>query len=417
MRSVNYQISIKMYTRVVQITTNMYNEDMIQRNIEQAINEYVSEADNKILFIWGPRRSGKTTLLKKLADKLGERLFNFDFADDREVFQPNRNSLEKAIKGRKIILIDEVQNSSNATVALKLIHDEFNIKIIATGSSELRQTTNDFDSLSGRYIEKYCLPLSIDEIVAYHKPDPVDLARFISSRLSSLLVYGAYPEVYLTSIDEDAKQDLLNNILNTYVLKDIINIYNLRDLKLAKDILTKIALQIGSEVSLREIANSLQANVTTVSNYIEIFVKNYILICLPSFKTNARRAVSENKKYYFYDLGLRNALIKDFRDVDLRQDFGSVFENYVISEIEKIKREVSFNFSTYFYREYNGKEVDLVLESYKKEYKIAEIKLKKDVSTQLDIFPLKHEGVVINSHNFYEELNRFRKSGFLIGAS
>jgi len=116
-------------------------------------------------------------------------------------------------------------------------------------------------------------------------------------------------------------------------------------IQLAKDILTKIALQLGSEVSLREIATSLQANWTTVSNYVEIFVKNYILISLPSFKTNARRAVSENKKYYFYDLGLRNALIKDFRDLDLRQDRGAVFENYIVSEIEKIKKSINYNFT------------------------------------------------------------------------
>ena len=113
--------------------------------------------------------------------------------------------------------------------------------------------------------------------------------------------------------------------------------------KLAKDILTKIALQIGSEVSVRELANSLGENAVTVSNYIEIFVKNYILIQLPSFKTNIRKAVSENRKLYFYDLGIRNILVKDFRDLELRPDKGGVFENFIVSEIEK-KRKNTQNY-------------------------------------------------------------------------
>ena len=241
-------------------------------------------------------------------------------------------------------------------------------------------------------------------------PSDIDISRFVNSELHKQLIYGSYPEVYLNDESEDSKQDFLNNIINTYVLKDVVNIYSLKDLKLAREILTKISLQLGSEVSLREIANSLQANVTTVSNYIEIFVKNYILISLPSFKTNARRAVSENKKYYFYDLGIRNALIKDFRELELRQDKGSVFENYVVSEVEKIKKYIDNNFSTYFYREYNGKEVDLVLEDYKKQYKVFEIKLLKDIDKVEKVFPINHNLDVINIKNYYEKLKELLNS-------
>ncbi len=377
---------------------------MINRKIETKIDKYLKNDDKKILFIWGPRRSGKTTILKRLSDKYGVRIFNFDFIEDRSLFQPSREALEKIVETTKIILIDEVQNSPESTPALKLLHDEYDVKIIATGSSELRQTTNDFDTLAGRFIEYYCLPLSFDEVIDYLNPNPLDFPRYVNTELQKQLVYGSYPEVYLSETDEDSKQDLLSNILNTYVLKDVVSIYNLKDLKLAKEILTKVSLQLGSEVSLREIATSLQANVTTVSNYIEIFVKNYILISLPSFKTNARRAVSENKKYYFYDLGIRNALIKDFRELELRQDKGAVFENYIISEIEKIKKYVDYNFSTYFYREYHGKEVDLVIGDFKKRYKVFEIKLQKDVEEVDKVFPLEHELNVINTKNYFEKL-------------
>lgn len=382
---------------------------MIKRNIEVKINEYLESDQDKILFIWGPRRSGKTTILKKIGKKLGAKVYNFDFLEEKELFSPSRSALDKIVEQGSIILIDEVQTYPEATLALKLLHDEYNVKVVATGSSELRQTTNDFDSLAGRYKEIYCLPLSVEEIIDYKNPASTDIGRVYIDEINKGFIYGTYPEIYFSDISNDDKQDLLNNILNTYVLKDVVSIYNLKDLKLAKNILTKIALQIGSEVSLREIANSLQANVSTVSNYIEIFVKNYILIELPSFKTNARRAVSENKKYYFYDLGIRNALIKDFRVLDLRQDKGAVFENFVITEIEKVKRLIDTNFSTYFYREYGGKEVDLVLESYEKEYKVFDIKTSRDIKEVNKIFPQEHELGVINMENSFDIIKKLYK--------
>ena len=183
----------------------------------------------------------------------------------------------------------------------------------------------------------------------------------------------------------------------------MVDIYNLKDEKLAKDILTKIALQIGSEVSVREIAKSLNANETTVSNYIEIFIKNYILIPLPSFKTNARRAVSENRKLFFYDLGIRNILVKDFRDLDIRPDKGGVFENFIVSEIEKRRKNLDIKETLYFYREYSGAEVDIVLEDYKKNYICIEIKVNENRKSK-DIFPLEHKFIVLNSRNYFEKI-------------
>ena len=176
-------------------------------------------------------------------------------------------------------------------------------------------------------------------------------------------ILKVYSKEYM---NEKERIDLLQHMLDAYVLKDVIDIYELKNTKLAKDILTKIALQLGSEVSIREIAASLGAYPSTVSNYIEIFIKNYILISLPSFKTNVRKAVSENRKLYFYDLGIRNALIKDFRDLDIRQDKGGVFENFIISEFEKICKLQNAKVNMYFYREYGGKEIDMVIEDYKK---------------------------------------------------
>ena len=373
---------------------------MFKRAIETDIDKYLQGSETKILFIWGPRRSGKTTLLNELAKKLKVTRYNFDLLSDREKFIPTRTALEAIVKENKVVLIDEVQNYPESTVVIKLLSDEYKTKVIATGSSELRQKSKEFDTLAGRFNEIYCLPLSIHEIISNQKPRADEMVEFKKQIAEKLQIFGAYPEVYTTASSEKEKIDLLQHILDAYVLKDIINIYELKDEKLAKDILTKIALQLGSEVSVREIANSLGAYASTVSNYIEIFIKNYILIPLPSFKTNIRKAVSENRKLYFYDLGIRNILIADFRDLELRQDKEGVFENFVVSELEKKRRISNAKVNMRFYREYGGKEVDIVLEDYKKNYITLEIKTNKEKSR--DIFPLAHSYQTVNSSNYVE---------------
>ncbi len=379
---------------------------MFIRSIEKNIQEYLSGETHKVLFIWGPRRSGKSTLLAKIGAKQNARIFNFEFLSDREGFQPRRDILEELARNNPIILIDEVQSFPESTVALKLLHDEYKVKIIATGSSELRKKGQEFDSLAGRYQELFCLPFSVEEISDNTPHQAYEEASFVNRLREEVLVFGAYPEVFAASEQKQDKTSLLENIVESYILKDIVSLYELKNLKLAKDILTKIALQIGQEVSIREIASSLMANVSTVSNYIEIFIKNYILIPLPSFKTNLRRAVSENRKLYFYDLGIRNALVKDFRHLDLRPDKGGVFENFIVSELEKRRRVLRLSLSAYFYREYGGKEVDVVLENYEKEYQCFEIKYESQKPTPA--FPLSHTLKVIDKNNFLNEIRRVR---------
>ena len=377
---------------------------MLKRTIENNISAYLKSNEIKILFVWGPRRSGKTTLIDKFAKELGVTKYNFDLESDREKFTPRREVLEKIVKENKVILIDEVQNYPEATVMLKLLHDEFKVKVIATGSSELRQkSSKEFDTMAGRFKEIYCLPLSISEIMDNEKPKASGEVEFKKQLAKKAQTWGTYPEVYIKdNLAEKDRIDLLQKMLDTYILKDVIDIYELKNQKLAKDILTKIALQLGSEVSIREIADSLGAYPSTVSNYIEIFIKNYILIPLPSFKTNIRKAVSENRKLYFYDLGIRNILIQDFRDLDLRQDKGGVFENFIISELEKIRRLTNVKVNLYFYREYGGKEVDLIIEDYKKNYTTVEIKSKKGKAQE--IFPLKNIPEVITTQNYFEKI-------------
>ncbi|MEW6610147.1 MAG: ATP-binding protein [Patescibacteria group bacterium] len=375
---------------------------MIIRIIETDIESYLKGKDRKILFVWGPRRSGKTTLLKKYAGIYSLPVFNFDLLSEREKFAPDAQTLKKIAKEHKVILIDEVQNYPESSLALKILHDEYAVKIIATGSSELRQTSKDFDTLAGRFRQIFCLPLSAQEIAEHVRPKMYERKAFFRIFAERAQIFGTYPEIYTEEGPERARIDTLQNLLDTYVLKDIIDIYHLKNTKLAKDILIKIALQLGSEVSVREIANSLQANVSTVSSYIEIFIKNYVLIPVPSFKTNARRAVSEHRKLYFYDIGIRNILVKDFRPLELRPDRGGVFENFIISEIEKRMKVLNVKQTIYFYREYGGKEVDIVLEDYHKRYTCLEVKTGNEKARKT--FPLPHMLETINQDNYFAKL-------------
>lgn len=379
---------------------------MFKRTVEDHIKEYLQGKDYKTFYIWGPRRSGKTTLLKKLSKNLNVPVFNFDFFSDHARFTPDRETLEKLVSEHSVILIDEVQNYPQATVALKLLYDEFKVKVIATGSSELKQKGEEFDTQAGRSTEHYCLPLSISEIKSNHSLPAYEEKAFEKKLLEELQIFGSYPEVYTSrTLSSEDKIELLENIVDAYVLKDIIDIYELKNEKLARDILTKIALQLGSEVSIREIANSLGSNGVTVANYIEIFIKNYILIPLPSFKTNTRKAVSENRKLYFYDLGIRNALVKDFRETKLRPDQGGLFENFIILEIEKQKKNTKAKRELFFYREYGGKEIDLVIEDYMKRFTCVEIKSQGQGGNK-DIFPLPHVFKTIDSNNYLDIINK-----------
>lgn len=377
---------------------------MFKRTVENKIEEYLKGKDYKTFYIWGPRRSGKTTILRELSDKLGVRVFNFDFSSDHNLFAPDRDTLDKLTKENRVVLIDEVQNYPQATVAIKLLHDEYKVKVIATGSSELRQKDKEFDTQAGRFTDHYCLPLSLNEIKTNSSLPSYEEKNFEKKLVEKLQLFGSYPEIYTQEklLDEE-KEKLLENIVQTYVLKDVVDIYGLKNKKLAEDILTKIALQLGSEVSIREIAASLGSNGTTVANYIEIFIKNYILIPLPSFKTNTRKAVSENRKLYFYDLGIRNALVKDFRETKLRPDRGGLFENLIVLEIEKQRKNTESLRNLYFYREYGGKEVDLVIEDYQKQYRVLEIKV-NEKSGNKDIFPLPHLFTMINTQNYFEKI-------------
>lgn len=373
---------------------------MLQRYLQNILEKTLLSPSYEIIFIWGPRRSGKSTILQNLATKYNTRVFNFDLSEDREYFQNNYSQLKKLAENFKLILIDEVQNYPESTQILKILHDEFKLKIVATGSTELRNiSAPDFDSLAGRFITYYCFPLSYDEIL-YNQGTNILLPSFKLATLQNLLVYGGYPATYLEA-DLNNKILSLQQLIDTYILKDIVSIYNLKDVQIVRNLLIKLAMQIGQEISQSEVATKLQVDIKTLQNYLNILTVNNILIEHKPYFDNPKKQISKNKKYFFVDLGIRNSLINDFRQVNLRNDKGMLFENFVITEFNKEIKTKRLSLSMFFYREYNGREVDIVLQNPFKKFVVVEIKYKERNRTK-NPFPIESNYFQIDSENFDE---------------
>lgn len=257
-----------------------------------------------------------------------------------------------------------MQKHPESTVALKLLSDTTDHIIIATGSSELRAKSQTFDALTGRFTEFFLYPLTIDEYARFtfekeHLVERVDpaISQHLAAYLEPYMTYGGYPSIALI----ENKIDELRRMARTSIIKDIVDIYNLRNTTVVYDLLRMLALQIGNLVNVTELANALKTTKPTIVNYLNILVKNHIILFLEPFRTNRRKAIARRKKVYFVDLGIRNALIDDFRSMNIRQDAGAVFENAVIMGMYRHSVYGKTNESIFFYREYNGGEIDCLV--------------------------------------------------------
>lgn len=310
----------------------------------------------KVIILTGARQVGKTTLVKNLLSKYRNVLsFNADNPTDRQKLE-NRDFeyLNSLIGSNKIIFIDEAQKVSNIGDTLKVLVDNYgkNKQIIATGSSSLNLLSNTSEPLTGRKYVYELFSLSLREI--YPKGKYLKLEK----ELNNLLIYGSYPEIYLAPIKE--KQRLLFEITESYLYQDILMLEQIRNPEMLNKLLSAVALQIGSEVSLNELSNLVNLDLKTVERYIDLLEKNYVLFRLPPYYTNQRKTLSKRNKIYFYDLGIRNALINNFNDLDLRNDVGSLWENFLIVERLKLKKYKMIYTSQYFWKTYDGAEIDLV---------------------------------------------------------
>lgn len=328
---------------------------IIKREIENNITSDFFKG--KVVIIVGPRQVGKTTLVRLILKDYKNDVIEFvgDNPTDRiKLENKDFEGLSKLIGDKKYVFIDEAQKIQNIGETLKLLVDNYKAdkQVIATGSSSLNLLTNTNEPLTGRKFIHELFGLSIREIFP-HK----DLLN-IEKTLSDLLVFGSYPEVY-TKTGAD-KQRLLTEITGSYLYKDILELEQVRNPAVLTKLLSSIALQLGSQVSLSELGNSVNLDLKTVERYIDLLEKNYVIFRLPPFYTNQRKTLSKQNKIYFYDLGIRNALINNFNPIDLRSDVGALWENFIIAERMKFRRISFIDANQYYWRTYDGAEVDLV---------------------------------------------------------
>ena len=327
-----------------------------KRHLEKIIRDNLFKG--KIIIIYGARQVGKTTLVKKILNdfKKPYGYFNCDELDILNRFQnaTNSSNLKQIIGNNKLVVIDEAQRVKNIGIKLKLLVDNFpNIQVIATGSSSFELSNIINEPLTGRSLEFWLFPFSLNEI--YNKNQFLEAER----NLESLLIYGSYPEIInLTSFDQKAQR--IKYLASNYLYKDILKFDNIKSSEIIVKLLQALALQIGSEVSYNELANLIGVNKQTIANYISLLEKAFIIFRLSPYSGNMRKAIGKLRKIYFFDLGIRNAIINNQNPLSIRDDIGKLWENFIISE--KYKQQLGLGFKTnyYFWRTYDKQEVDLV---------------------------------------------------------
>jgi hypothetical protein len=328
---------------------------MIPRTIEGNITERIG--DKKALILLGPRQCGKTTLLKSISEKLTKPFiwFNGDNPGDARLIENSSLERLKNIIGKKeVLIIDEAQDIPNIGKTIKLIVDHIeNVCPVISGSSSFELSNELNEPLTGRKYEFNLFPLSFEEMVNYH-----DLRRELQ-QVELRLIYGSYPEV-LTNAGRE--KELLHLLTSSYLYKDIFKFGNIRKPSELQKIVQLLAWQTGSEVNISEVAVSAGTTSETAERYIDILEKAYIVFRLPSFARNVRNEIKKNKKIYFYDNGIRNAVIGNFSFLSNRNDLGALWENYLISERRKRNSYNGFYGSSYFWRTQQQQEIDYIEE-------------------------------------------------------
>lgn len=329
--------------------------DMIDRKLYKTITDQLFKG--KVIILVGPRQVGKTTLLNVLVQQSNRRVLSLN-CDEPEVQMMLTNTnvakLRTIIGNNELVVIDEAQKVDNIGLTLKLIADNIKeVQVIATGSSafELRNRLNE--PLTGRKFEYQMFPISCGEIIDTY--GLVEEKRTLENRL----IYGSYPDILMHP--EEARR-YLTDLTQSYLYKDILSLDSLRKPQLIDKLLQALAFQIGSEVSTNELARTLQTDSKTIDKYIDLLEKCYVIFRLGGLSRNLRTELKRAKKIYFYDNGVRNAIIQQFAPVNLRDDIGALWENFFIAERMKRNHYDGYYCNRYFWRTTLQQEIDLVEE-------------------------------------------------------
>jgi predicted AAA+ superfamily ATPase len=311
-----------------------------------------------VVGLFGARRTGKTVLMEQIRNDLaGKRilLVQGENLDDAEIIASRRVSvLKRYLAGYDLLFIDEAQKIPNIGQSLKLIVDALpGVGILVTGSSsfDLRRKTGE--PLTGRMRVFYLFPFSQGELVE----TPIQARENLEGRL----IFGYYPQVVMAD-SRTEKIELLESIKNGYLLRDILELDNLKDSLFILNLLRLLAFQIGNDISLSELATSLSANRKTVVRYLELLEKCWVIYSVRGFSRNLRKEFTKSPRYYFWDNGIRNAVISNFNPLNMRDDRGRLWENFCLSERRKRNHYMRRPVNYYFWRTYDKKEIDLIEE-------------------------------------------------------
>jgi len=355
---------------------------------------------NKVVVIYGPRRCGKTTLLNKFLEETKDKYILINGEDITVQKNLNSQSIEKlkSFAENKLLAIDEAQKIKNIGLNLKLIVDNIKgVKVIATGSSSFDLAKNIGEPLTGRKYTLKLFPLSQMEIGATENKFQTE------ANLENRLIYGSYPEIIMAG-DNQVREKELKEIVGSYLYKDILELDGLKHSDKIVRLLQLLAFQIGKEVSFAELGSQLGMSKNTIERYLDLLEKAFVVIKLIGFSRNLREEISKNPRYYFYDNGIRNALINNFNLLDVRDDIGMLWENYIVMERIKKQEYSGIWANNYFWRTYDKKEIDFVEErggklcGYEIKWKEKKINAPKDWKNSY----LNSEFKVISRNNYLE---------------
>jgi len=326
---------------------------MIPRVLQKAIQQRLFKG--KAILIFGPRQCGKSTLAEAVLS--GKEYLHLT-GDDSSVRDALTNAsiatLKTIIGKNKILFIDEAQRVTNIGLTLKLITDQLkDVQVIATGSSAFELSSQVNEPLTGRKYEFMLYPLSFGEMASHN--------GFLTEKnlIGHRLIYGYYPEI-VTKQSEG--KELLKLLAESYLYKDLLMLEQVKKPVLLEKLLKALALQLGSEVSYNELAQTIGANKQTVERYIDLLEKAFVIFVLPALNRNVRNEIKKGKKIYFYDCGIRNAVINNFNPVASRTDTGALWENFVIAERVKVMHYNNIDAKQYFWRTAQQQEIDLIEE-------------------------------------------------------
>ncbi len=370
---------------------------MIDLERDLKINLLDKWNSGKVLIVIGPRQVGKTTLIRSLCEKEGNFLFiNGDDGQDRLLFENAGEVKLRSIIGKSTtVFVDEAQRIPNIGITLKIIHDQIKtVRLIVSGSSALDISNNMNEPLTGRKWEYQLFPFSWNELKNH-------FGYFNTIKnLPNYLIYGTYPEVITNPNDAE---NILKQIAGSYLYKDLLQYQGIRKPEVLDKLLLALALQIGSEVNYNELSRTVGIDRATVEQYISLLEKAYIIFRIKPLSRNSRNEINTSRKIYFYDNGIRNAIIGNFNLLDFRQDVGALWENFIISERIKVMNYNDLHGRSYFWRTYQQQEIDWIEErdgafsafEFKWNDKKKNVKFPK---TFLDLYEVK-ETLVVTPNN------------------